>query len=80
MNNKNSYTEKMNELFRGINDTDLLKKYIADIRNIKKLDKEMISNISNMSNEDKMKIIIAYNDMIEAFNHYIITINNENLK
>jgi hypothetical protein len=37
---------------------------ILNIKNLKVLDKESINNIRNMSNEDIMKIIIAYNEMI----------------
>jgi len=85
MKNKYNYSEKMYELFdinKNIitkhNDTDdLLKKYISDIRNIKKLDKEMISNISSMCNEDKMKVIIAYNDVVDSFSNFIEILNNE---
>jgi len=47
------------------NVTDLFKKYVHDIRNMKSLDKEMINNIRNMSNEEKMTIIIAFNDVVE---------------
>ena len=48
-----------------LNNTDLCKRYIHDIRNIKSLDKEMINNIRNMSNEEKMNIIISLNDVVE---------------
>jgi hypothetical protein len=37
---------------------------IFNIKNLKLLDKESINNIRNMSNEDIMKIIIAYNEII----------------
>lgn len=47
------------------NATDLCKKYIHEIRNMKSLDKEMINNIRNMSNEEKINIIITFNEMIE---------------
>ena len=47
------------------NHYDLCKKYIHEIRNIKILDKEMINNIRNMSNEDKMDIIISFNDVVD---------------
>ena len=47
------------------NNTDLYKRYIHEIRNIKPLDKEMINNIRNMSNEEKMNIIISLNDVVE---------------
>jgi hypothetical protein len=35
---------------------------------MKSLDKEMINNIRNMSNEEKMEIIIALNDVVENIN------------
>ena len=47
------------------NATGLCKIYIHEIRNMKSLDKEMINNIHNMSNEEKMNIIITFNEMIE---------------
>lgn len=47
------------------NHYDLCKKYIHEIRNIKILDEEMINNIRNMSNEDKMDIIISFNDVLD---------------
>jgi hypothetical protein len=46
--------------------TDLHRRYLHDIRNLKILDKEMINNIRNMSNEEKMDIIITLNDVIEG--------------
>jgi hypothetical protein len=36
-----------------------------EIRNMKPLDTEMINNIRNMSNEEKMNIIISLNEMIK---------------
>lgn len=48
-------------------DTTLVNKYINHVRDLKKFDKEMMDNISNMSNDDKMKIIFACNDVIECF-------------
>jgi hypothetical protein len=72
--NKYNYTEKMYELFNenGITKhNNLTNKYIVDIRDIKSLDKEMISNISTMCNEDKIKIITTYNYMIDIFSDFI---------
>ena len=57
----NSVTETLDKL---TNHYDLCKKYIHEIRNIKILDEEMINNILNMSNEDKMDIIISFNHII----------------
>jgi hypothetical protein len=47
------------------NTKDLLYTYIHEIRNIKFLDENIINNIRNMSDADKMKIILTYNDVIE---------------
>ena len=47
---------------------DLFRKCIHDVRNMKLLDKKMISNIRNMSDEKKMEIIIALNDVVEHIN------------
>lgn len=47
------------------NDTDLFIKYLHDIRNMKTLNKEMINNIRNMSNEEKMDIILSFNNVVE---------------
>ena len=52
-------------------DNALLKKYLVDIRNLRKLDTEMIQNIPNMSNEDIINIIIAYNDVVEFFCKFV---------
>ena len=48
-----------------LNVNELLKKYIHDIRNINVLDEEMLNNIRIMSDDDKMNIIIALNDVIK---------------
>jgi uncharacterized protein YacL (UPF0231 family) len=83
--NKYNYTEKMYELFNENENVitkhnNLVNKYIADIRDIKSLDKEMISNISTMCNEDKIKIITTYNDMIDIFSDFIATLHNKKFK
>ena len=53
MNNSN---DKMND--------DAYRRIILNIKNCEELDKEDINNIRNMSNEDKMKIILTYNEML----------------
>jgi hypothetical protein len=50
-----------------------LYKYLHDIKNFKILNKTELNNIMNMSCQDKMKIICAYNDMIE---HTVEIINS----
>jgi hypothetical protein len=47
---------------------DMLKKYIFLIRNIIKLDNEMLKNILTMCDKDKIEILIAYNDVLDVFN------------
>ena len=73
-NNSNKADAKMSVIMEEVqyynedkltNHYDLCKKYIHEIRNIKILDEEMINNIRNMSNEDKMDIIISFNDILD---------------
>ncbi len=44
---------------------NLFKKYIHEIRNMRTLDEEMINNIRNMSNEEKMEIITSFNVVVD---------------
>jgi hypothetical protein len=62
------YKDCKEEQMNNHNVTDLFRKYVHDVRNMKSLDKEMINNIRNMSNEEKMEIIIALNDVVENIN------------
>jgi len=48
-----------------------LNKYIGDIRNLRKLDSETINNISNMSKEEIIQILNAYNDVVESFCKFV---------
>ncbi len=50
--------------YKENNSNNILKKYTHDIRNLVTLDNEMLYNIRNMSNADKMDIIMALNDVI----------------
>ena len=70
----NYYETDLKESVITYRNNNFVKKYIEDIRNIKKLDEEMINNISNMCNDNKMKIIAAYNDIVDAFSNFIINI------
>jgi hypothetical protein len=70
----NYYETDLKESIITYRNNNLVKKYIEDIRNIKKLDEEMINNISNMCNDNKMKIIAAYNDIVDAFSNFILTL------
>jgi len=51
--------------------TKLLREYIHEIRNLKILTKEMIQNIRNMPCEDKMEIILVFNDVLEGLQQLI---------
>ena len=55
----------------NLNATDLCKIYIKNIKNLISIDKEMINNIRNMSNKDKMDIIIEFNDVVESLKLFI---------
>lgn len=67
---QNNIYFKIQDLEKGTNKY-IVNQFIIDIRNMKKLDKEMLHIISLMSNEDKMLIIAAYNDMIGSFASYL---------
>ena len=67
---KFSKTKKVDVSFQVIENelikqSDLCDKYIDDIIEFKVFDDEKISNIHNMSHEEKMKIIITYNKHFE---------------
>jgi hypothetical protein len=59
---------KKEDKITNYNSTDLFKKYLHEIRNLKTLDKEMIINIRSMSNEEKIDIIILFNDIVSNLN------------
>jgi vacuolar-type H+-ATPase subunit F/Vma7 len=44
---------------------DLYKKCIHDVRNMRVLDEEMINNIHNMTDTQKMEIIIVLNRIVQ---------------
>ena len=56
----------MKKVYKSINDdsNELLKIYTHQIRNMVALDKDMIENVSKMTSEDKLDIIVALNDML----------------
>ena len=55
---------KLNKVFPENNNTNL-KHYLHSIRNMRLLDKEKMNNISNMTNEEKMEVIVTFNDTFE---------------
>ena len=44
---------------------NICRKYVHHIRNIKSLDKEMMNNVYSMTDEEKMNIIKALNDVVD---------------
>ena len=56
-------------------DDILLKQYLHDIRNYKQLTSEMIHNISKMSDEDKMTIILLYDNMMSNLADFFVNDN-----
>ena len=45
----------------------IVKKYIHDIKNFRKLSAENIKNINNLNYDDRLEVLHAYNDMVEYF-------------
>ena len=73
MDNKNSKRinqeseYKTDYYLKNNNDTQLLNKYIHDIRNSKIFSIDNLKNINNLSYEDRMKILIVYNEMMSYY-------------
>ena len=66
MDFKKEYKSEKKEEKNQDNQEKLLKKYIHDIRNMKYLNKEMLNKIDNMSSDNKMEIIIAFNEVVDG--------------
>ena len=58
------------------NNTRLVHKCIHDIKNMKKINSEMINIIYNMGDDDKMNIIIILNDVVQSLKEIIINDND----
>lgn len=58
---------KEDKYFSNHNDSQLLKKYIHDIRNSKTFSIDILKNINNLSYEDRMEILIVYNEMMSYY-------------
>jgi hypothetical protein len=65
--------ENYNTFFLNHNDNKIVKKYIHDIRNGKKFTRDNLVDINNLPQEDRFKILITYNEMID---YYTVLINN----
>ena len=53
------------------NNNSKLNKIIHDIRNMRQLTKEMIIQIQNMNDEEKMQLILTYNEVIIYVNELL---------
>jgi hypothetical protein len=58
---------KEEKYFSNHNDSQLLKKYIHDIRNSNTFSIDILKNINNLSYEDRMEILIVYNEMMSYY-------------
>jgi len=66
---KNGGKYKEDKYLSTHNDSELLKKYIHDIRNSNIFSIDILKNINNLSYEDRMEILIVYNEMMS---HYLL--------
>jgi len=58
---------KEDKYFSSHNDSQLLKKYIHDIRNSNIFSIEILKNINNLLYEDRLEILIVYNEMMSYY-------------
>lgn len=73
-NNESKYEgENYNTFFLNHNYNKTVKKYIHDIINGKKFTRDTLIDINNLPQEDRFKILITYNKMID---YYTDIINN----
>ena len=49
------------------NDNQLLRKYVHDIRNTTTFSTDILTNINNFEYDDRMEILIVYNEMISYY-------------
>jgi hypothetical protein len=65
---KNGRVEyKEDKYLSNHNDSQLFRKYIHDIRNSKTLTIDILKNINNLSYEDRLEILIVYNEMMSYY-------------
>jgi hypothetical protein len=75
INNNNENREyKEDKDVSNYNNNQLLYKYIHNIRNSKTFSMDILQNINNFCYEDRMKILIAYNEM----NGYYLSLFEDN--
>jgi len=66
-NEEEKYNEDDDKYFLNHNDSQLLKKYIHDIRNSTIFSMDILKNINHLSYENRMEILVAYNELISYY-------------
>ena len=64
---QNSVFGRCNDSTITLNNPIMFRKYIHHIRNLNTLDANMMKNIRNMSDDEKIHIILAFNDVVSYF-------------
>ena len=64
---KNNWEYKEDNYLSNHNNSELLRKYIHDVRNSNTFSIDILKNINNFSYEDRMEILIVYNDMMSYY-------------
>ena len=59
-----------NNLYQN-NNSILFRKYSHNIRNMKYLNKKEINNINNMTNKEKIEIIILFNEIVDNLKYLL---------
>lgn len=66
MNNKSKNFETKEETCKE--SIKIVGKYIHDIKNFRTCNEETLRNMNNLSYEDRLKILVTYNEMISYVN------------
>jgi hypothetical protein len=69
MNNKSKNIENKEEKCKE--STKSVNKYIHDIKNFRLCSEETLINMNNLPYEDRLKILVTYNEMIHYLNDYL---------
>lgn len=69
MGNKQSSSNKLYEQQQQTKNQKLLEEFIEKIRNMETFSDEEMQSMNQMSEEDRMKFFLVYNEMIDYVNH-----------
>ena len=74
--NKYSDDENSDATFAlNLTENKLFKQYCHDIRNSKKINREILEKINNLSYENRLEILILYNKMIEYYKSLLLLLD-----